>query len=45
MTCLRALALWVVWNIPIGKFSPYLMAFALNSQAVRKPTSTDIEID
>lgn len=27
----RCVAMWVVWNVPIGKFAPLLMGYALRS--------------
>ncbi len=28
----RSVAIWLVWNIPCGRFAPALMGFALRSK-------------
>lgn len=33
MKLMRSAAMWLVWNVPLGKFAPVLMGFALQ----RKP--------
>lgn len=34
---LRWLAMWILWNVPVGKLAPHLLGFALGS----KPTLKD----
>ena len=35
MKQLRSLAMWMVWNVPLGWIAPHVMSFAMNSRAVR----------
>ena len=37
---LQQLAMWVVWNIPIGAAAPYVFAFALGSKMLKKSSNT-----
>lgn len=32
MSILRRIALWIAVNIPLGRLSPYLLGFGLNSK-------------
>ena len=32
MKSMRSAAMWAVWNIPLGKFAPWLMGFAMTSK-------------
>ena len=31
MNWTRSVAMWVVWNVPIGRFAPSLMGYAMRS--------------
>ena len=37
---MRKIAMWMVWNVPLGHAAPYVMAFALNAR-FRKSTDED----
>ena len=41
MSYLRCVAMWLVFNVPLGKAAPWVMGFALNSwpRKVRKVPS------
>jgi len=32
---MRRLAMWMVWNVPMGRLAPWVLGFALNSYPVR----------
>lgn len=32
---LRRFAMWLVWNIPLGRFAPHVLGFAVGSKGVR----------
>ena len=34
MKQIRKMAMWVVWNISIGRLAPYVMRFALNTDFI-----------
>ena len=35
MKKLRTLAIWLVWNVPLGPLAPHVLGFGLNSKPVR----------
>ena len=35
MSTLRQVAMWLVWNVPLGRFAPLVMGFAMGSKPVR----------
>jgi hypothetical protein len=37
---LQQLAMWVIWNVPIGAAAPHVFAFALGSKEVLKKDSS-----
>ena len=40
MKQIRKIALWAVWNIPLGRFAPHVLGFALNSKPMRCAVQT-----
>jgi len=28
----RSLAMWMVWNVPLGRLAPHVMGYAMNSK-------------
>ena len=32
MKYLRTFAMWCVWNVPLGRFAPHVMGFAMGSK-------------
>lgn len=30
----RKIAMWMVWNVPLGRFAPAVMGFAMNSKPI-----------
>ena len=32
MKLIRCVAMWAVWNVPLGRFAPSVMGFAMNSK-------------
>jgi hypothetical protein len=33
MSAIRRIALWLVWNVRLGRIAPYIMGIALNSRS------------
>jgi len=36
MKYFRKIAMWVVWNIPVGKYAPTLFGFAIGSKGRKR---------
>lgn len=34
MSWTRSIAMWMVWNVPLGRFAPALMGYAMQSKPV-----------
>lgn len=33
---MRRFAMWLVWNVPLGRLAPHVMAFALGTKNYKK---------
>lgn len=36
MKWLRSMSMWLVWNVPLGRFAPNVMGFALGSKPQKR---------
>ena len=33
---MRKFAMWLVWNVPLGRLAPYVMKFAVKGSGMRR---------
>lgn len=33
---MRRILFWMVWNVPLGKLAPYVLALAMGSKPIKK---------
>lgn len=36
MKMLRGIAMWLVWNVPLGRFAPHVFKFAIGAKKMRR---------